>query len=93
MRIGVKLQLSEKSLQILFSVIFVISVVQRLVISASLGKAENHHQRQKQGEKITAAAVAEQFTVIAVMVVRRQIHCQKPQIGKSYKEVSFKNSL
>ena len=56
----------------------VIFVVKRLVISASLGKPEDHYQCQKKGKKITAAAIAEQFTVIAIVVVGRQIHCQKP---------------
>ncbi|WP_419832916.1 hypothetical protein [Endozoicomonas atrinae] len=70
----------------------VISVVQKLVISASLGKSEDHHQRQKQGEQISAAAIAEQFVVTAFMVVRGQVHCLKPQIKNSYKEVFYKNS-
>ncbi len=75
------------------SVVFVVQKAFDLNSLASLGKPEDHHQCQKQGEHITATAIAEQFAVIAIVVVGRQVHCQKPQIGDSYKEMSFKNSL
>lgn len=75
------------------SVAFVVQKAFVLDSLASLSKPKDHHQCQKQGEQIAATAIAEQFTVIAIVVVRRQVHCQKPQIGDSYKEVSFKNSL